>query len=118
MSRRNEATEPSATLELRKPSAALVSAALCGLFAAAASGCPSDDDPSGHVTSSRVEPDVTLESFTADCDEAGGTIEQHAHCGGMNSCTGFSYDITTQTLSEHTCRGLNTCTGYSCVVPG
>lgn len=61
---------------------------------------------------------MTLEKMTADCDARGGTVETYAHCGGLNSCRGMSYDETTQVLTEHTCRGLNTCAGYGCVVPG
>jgi hypothetical protein len=45
----------------------------------------------------------------------GGTIEIHPHCGGANSCGGFSFDETIGVYTEHTCQGLNTCTGYTCV---
>jgi hypothetical protein len=60
---------------------------------------------------------MTLDLFTMLCDQMGGVLEVHSHCGGMNSCVGFSYDSGTQTFTEHTCKALNTCTGYSCVLP-
>jgi hypothetical protein len=99
-----------------EPSRALVAAAIAGLLSLGGAGC--DSGPEGKVTSSTVVTGMTLERFTADCDERDGTVELHAHCGGVNTCQGFSYDDTTQVLSEHTCRALNTCSGYSCVVPG
>ena len=69
------------------------------------------------ILASELRPDMTLEQFTAECDAVQGTVELHAHCGGVNSCRGFSYDDETHLFTEHTCRGLNTCSGYSCVVP-
>ena len=62
-------------------------------------------------------PDMTLEEFIALCEPLGGYIEVHPHCGGMNSCRGFSYDRTIGILTEHSCAGLNTCTGWSCIIP-
>ena len=53
--------------------------------------------------------------FKALCDERHGTVEALAHCGGLASARGFSYDTTTQQLSEHTCKGANTCGGWNCV---
>ena len=47
----------------------------------------------------------------------GGFVEIHPHCGGANSCGGFSFDETIGVFSEHNCAGLNTCTGYTCVLP-
>lgn len=99
-----------------EPSRALVAAAIAGLLSLSGAGCESGSD--GKITASRVVTDMTLERFTADCDERDGTVELHAHCGGLNTCKGFSYDDTTHVLSEHTCRALNTCSGYSCVIPG
>lgn len=110
----------------RRPSRALVSAALYGLLSSAALGalgCGSTeaadggDDGERRITETRIVPDMTLERFTTDCDARGGAVELHAHCGGANTCRGFSYDDVTLELTEHTCRGLNTCSGYSCVVP-
>jgi hypothetical protein len=114
------------------PSSALVTAALAGLLGLTAA-CSSDakDPASSHhpvtpdggkvapptITSSVVDETMTLEKFTADCDERGGTIEIHPTCGGHNTCKGMSYDDATHVLTEHTCAGLNTCSGYSCVVP-
>ena len=69
------------------------------------------------VTYSDAATGITLEAFTAACDAAGGYVEVHPHCGGANSCAGFSYDSDRGTYTEHTCAGLNTCTGYSCVIP-
>ena len=106
-----------------KPSAALLSAALYGLTCAGALGCGSSDDSEepasgkGTITSREQVLDMTLERFTALCEERGGVVETHPHCGGANTCKGMSYDVTIKELTEHTCRGLNTCTGYSCVVP-
>ena len=59
---------------------------------------------------------MTLEQFTDDCDARRGKVELHSHCGGVNSCKGFSYDEDTDVLTEHTCKGANTCAGYSCVI--
>lgn len=73
-------------------------------------------DPSPHVTFSETRAAYPLETFTADCDARGGTVQTHPHCGGLNSCRGMSYDQTTQTFTEHTCRGANTCTGYTCII--
>ncbi len=104
----------------------LLAAALSGLLCLSASACSSDDDKTeaktddkteAKITASRVDASVTAESFEAECDELGGKIETHAHCGGANSCRGMSYDIDTHVFSEHTCKGLNTCRGFSCVVP-
>lgn len=103
---------------LPTPSQALLSAAIAGLLAGA-SACQSDDpgNSEGTITSSRTVPNLSLEQFTMDCDERGGVVESHAHCGGMNTCRGFSYDDGTQVLTEHSCRTLNTCSGFSCVIP-
>lgn len=68
------------------------------------------------VTSSRTILDLSLEDFTALCDEAGGVVETHAHCGGLVTGPGFSYDATIDVFTEHTCAGYNTCTGFSCVL--
>lgn len=79
-------------------------------------GTTEEEDASG-VLSSKVVPDLTLAAFTLECQEAGGVVETHASCGGVNSCRGFSYDSDTEVFTEHTCRGYNTCSGFSCVVP-
>ncbi|MFO0566327.1 MAG: hypothetical protein U0263_11730 [Polyangiaceae bacterium] len=70
----------------------------------------------GVITSSEVDPNMTLEKFTADCNALGGKLEIHPHCGGANSCKGMSYDTATHVLTHHSCKGLNTCAGYSCVL--
>lgn len=69
------------------------------------------------VTKSVVDATMTLEIFTKMCDARGGKLELHSHCGGNNTCKGFSYDTGTKTLTEHSCKGWNTCAGYSCVIP-
>jgi hypothetical protein len=110
-------------------SAPLLAAALSGLLCL---GCGSDDlqdggsddlqdggshlDPDRKVTLSRVDHEMTREQFEEACDMADGKLEVHPHCGGFNSCKGFSYDSDANVYTEHTCQGLNTCTGYSCVV--
>jgi len=70
-----------------------------------------------HITSSENVGPMTVEQFTALCDKRSGTVEVMPHCGGFATAKGFSYDSTTQLLSEHTCKGTNTCAGWNCVVP-
>ena len=102
----------------------LLSAALAGLLTVAAPACSSStsssDEPAGetaaHITSSTEVPGMTAEAFTAACDDRGGTVEVIPHCGGLNTCKGFSYDTSTQLLSEHTCKGAATCGGWNCVI--
>lgn len=118
---------PAAGSSVPGPNRLLVSAALAGLMAGSLAACDSDakDGAEGaggavseaSIVASESRPDLTLDVFTAECDEVGGTVELHATCGGVNSCQGFSYDDATYVFTEHTCRGLNTCSGYSCVVP-
>jgi len=79
--------------------------------------CDTSIDPDdAEITSSTVDPNMTLELFTLECNALGGTVEEHSHCGGQNSCQGMSYYVGTETLTVHSCQGLNSCTGYSCVV--
>ena len=78
-------------------------------------GC--DVVPTRLVTYTDAATGISLETFTAACDSAGGYVEIHPHCGGANSCAGFSIDTDRGQYSEHTCAGLNTCTGFSCVIP-
>jgi hypothetical protein len=59
---------------------------------------------------------MTEEDFTAKCDARAGTVEVMPHCGGFATAKGFSYDYTTQKLSEHTCKGANTCAGWNCAI--
>jgi hypothetical protein len=82
----------------------------------ACSSSDSDNKGTEGVTSSKVVPDLSLEDFTVMCDEASGTVEIHASCGGAVSGKGFSYDSDTDVLTEHTCAGYNTCAGFSCVL--
>ncbi len=100
-------------------SQALLSAAIAGLLAGAGSACAPEAQSGGEgmITASRTIPNLSLEQFSLDCEELGGVVELHAHCGGVNTCRGFSYDDVTQVLTEHTCRALNTCSGFSCVIP-
>ncbi|MFO0627401.1 MAG: hypothetical protein U0325_17455 [Polyangiales bacterium] len=67
------------------------------------------------IVYSDATPSLPYDVFESLCNRVGGTIEIHPHCGGANSCGGFSYDQTTGVYTEHTCQGLNTCTGYTCV---
>lgn len=106
---------------IESPSVALYAAALAGLLGAACSkdeSHPAVSTPdAATVTSTVIERDMTQEKFTALCDERGGAVEVHPHCGGANTCKGFSWDDSNFELTEHTCKGLNTCAGFSCVVP-
>jgi hypothetical protein len=98
----------------------LTSAALAGLLCVSASACTTEKPPApgpGEITSSQVVADMTEEKFTAACDERGGTVEVMPHCGGFATAKGFSYDLGTQELSEHTCKGGNTCAGWNCAIP-
>jgi hypothetical protein len=71
-----------------------------------------------HVTSTEVVPNLSLEQFTQMCDAVGGTVETIPHCGGLNTCKGFAYDLGPQVLTQHTCKATNTCAGWNCIVPG
>jgi hypothetical protein len=118
------ASQPPVSSHLRP---ALLSAALAGLLGTSAcqaapndpqGQAPNDEpEPQGKILSSVVEPHMTFDTFKSECMQQQGKLEMHSHCGGMNSCNGFSYDTTTQVFTEHTCKALNTCSGYSCVVP-
>jgi len=101
----------------------LLSAALAGLLCMATVGCGSSDAQAsapgpGVITSSQAISGMTEAEFTMRCDARKGTVEVMPHCGGFATAKGFSYDITTEELSEHTCKGANTCAGWNCVVPG
>jgi hypothetical protein len=92
----------------------LLRAALVGLLAVgstfACSG-KNDDKPAGeHIEG------LDAAGFQAMCDARGGTVEVMAHCGGLATAAGFSYDTTTETLIEHSCKGQNTCAGWNCVL--
>ncbi len=108
---------------LPRPSRGLLLAAIAGLLGSVpacggdSGGDDAATDEAPHMTSSELMPGVTLESFTAMCDERGGTVEVIPHCGGVNTCKGFAYDQTTEMLSEHTCKATNTCGGFNCIVP-
>ena len=86
---------------------------LAGAGGAGGAGGAAADPP--HITSSTAAGVLTVEDFTALCDERGGTVEVMPHCGGFATAKGFSYDTGTQTLSEHTCMGANTCGGWNCI---
>lgn len=112
-------------LKQASPSAALAAAALAGLLGVVACSDDKSEAPNGgppgetkgEIKSTVIDPSMTLEKFTETCNENEGTVETHAHCGGVNTCKGFSYDDVTHELTAHTCKGLNTCSGYSCVIP-
>ncbi len=99
----------------RRSNPALLRAALLGLACAACSSSSSSDSETG-ITSSQRAPGMTAEAFAERCDARGGTVEVIPSCGGLNTCKGFSYDVTTQLLSEHTCATYATCTGWNCVI--
>lgn len=107
------AASPVATPRLRQ-------AALAGLLCFALPACGTDDPAKptsgpGEVTSSKHVESLTADDFKALCDARRGTVEVMVHCGGLATAPGFSYDVTTQELAEHTCKGANTCTGWNCV---
>jgi hypothetical protein len=93
----------------------LLAAALAGLLCLT-QACGSDDDTDATITSSKKVENLDADGFQALCDERGGTVEVMAHCGGLASGKGFSYDTATDMLSEHTCKGANTCGGWNCVI--
>lgn len=68
------------------------------------------------ITSTTIVTDMTQEKFTAECDARHGVVEIPPHCGGFNTCMGFSYWADTQQLTEHTCKGMSSCVGFSCVI--
>jgi hypothetical protein len=109
----------------------LLGAALAGLLAVAIPACGgSSISGSGGAASVACEggaaqsPEITKttqqslseDAFASLCDAQHGVVEVHPHCGGANSCRGFSYDSGTEALTEHTCRAMNTCAGWSCIV--
>jgi hypothetical protein len=87
-----------------------------GLDSGPAPQCDSGIPDAAVVTSSTIVANMTLDSFTSQCQALNGAVEIQPHCGGSNSCRGMSYDTETQTLLQHTCRATNTCAGYSCVI--
>jgi hypothetical protein len=100
------------------PSPPMVTAALAGLLCLGVAACSSKPETGpGEITSSQSVASLTVAAFTAQCDARGGTVEVIAHCGGLNTCKGFSYDKTTELLSEHSCKGAATCGGWNCLVP-
>jgi hypothetical protein len=122
----SEAPDSSATPDASAPDASALDASVSDDASAmdaatdvrrvsAEAGC--DVVPDRVITSTDAAFGLTLEIFTAMCDRAGGFVEIHPHCGGANTCKGFSYDEGVHVFTEHTCAGLNTCNGYSCVIP-
>ncbi len=102
----------------RGASAELAAAALLGLLAVALVACSAEPDAlgSGRITSSEPVAGMTAEEFAARCEQRAGVVEDIPHCGGLNTCKGFSYDTTTSLLSEHSCKGAATCAGWNCIV--
>jgi hypothetical protein len=105
----------SKALPLPGASNRLVHAALAGLLSWSAQACASSSHAEGHITATSEVGPLTAEDFRTLCDARDGTVEVMAHCGGLASAPGFSYDIDTQTIAEHTCKGANTCAGWNCV---
>lgn len=92
----------------------LLQAALAGLVSLGLLGCGSSSSEP-EITSKQHIENLDEAGFTKLCDERDGTVEVMPHCGGFATGRGFSYDITTQELAEHTCKGANTCAGWNCV---
>jgi hypothetical protein len=97
----------------------LLQAAAAGLLALGLVACSDDEkEPtpaSAHITSTKTVEGLDEAGFKELCDARDGTVEVMPHCGGFATAPGFSYDVTTQLLAEHTCQGANTCTGWNCV---
>lgn len=99
----------------------MLGAALLGLLSASMGACGAGSGSKGsgpeepRITSSKFVGELSAEDFQALCDERDGTVEVMAHCGGLASARGFSYDNETLLLSEHTCKGANTCGGWNCI---
>ncbi len=96
------------------PSGRLVHAALAGLLSWGTQACASSQ-PEGHITATSQVGELSASDFQTLCDARDGRVEVMAHCGGLASAAGFSYDIDTQTMAEHTCKGANTCAGWNCI---
>jgi hypothetical protein len=94
----------------------LWAAALVGLLALGPTvACSTDKGQEETTSGTRVE-GLDAVGFQALCDGRGGTVEVMAHCNGLASARGFSYDTSTEILLEHSCRGENTCAGWNCVL--
>jgi hypothetical protein len=96
----------------------LLRAAVAGLLAGSLAACsagPEAEPARGKITSTESVGMLSEDEFKAMCDEAGGTVEALAHCGGLATGPGFAYDSTDGTLSRHTCAGANTCGGWNCL---
>lgn len=96
----------------------LLRAAVTGLLAGSLAACssPPDETPArGKVTSTESVGPLSEQEFRTMCDEAGGTVEALAHCGGLATGPGFAYDSGAGTLARHTCAGANTCGGWNCL---
>jgi hypothetical protein len=93
----------------------LMQAALAGFVSLGLLGCGSSSGAEPEITSKQHVENLDEAGFKKLCDDRGGTVEVMPHCGGFASARGFSYDITTQELAEHTCKGANTCAGWNCV---
>jgi hypothetical protein len=96
----------------------LLRAAVAGLLTGSLAACSSarEAEPArGRITSTESVGMLSEDEFKAMCDEAGGTVEALAHCGGLATGPGFAYDSTDGTLSRHTCAGANTCGGWNCL---
>src|SRR5436190_2106073 len=52
--------------------------------------CPMDG-AAPVVTCTTIVTGMTKEKFTADCDARHGVVEIPPHCGGFNTCMGFSW---------------------------
>ena len=69
--------------------------------------------------SSEEQKNYKFSELTKKCDDLAGYTEIHGACGGVNSCSGFSFGDwgpDAAALTEHSCAGANGCLGLSCVV--
>src|SRR6478736_2614461 len=92
------------------PSSKLLHAALAGILALSVTGCGGEDPKPGgtttaEITSSKQVDPLDADGFKALCDARNGTVEVMPHCGGFATGPGFSYDVSTSEISEHTCAG-------------
>lgn len=103
----------------RKPSAALLNAALLGLFGTGLAACGTKEKeklvypPAPELIGEAEDRSFSESEFATYCKERGGVMQIHASCAGVNSCKGASFSHGK--LQEHSCKGMNSCAGMSCV---
>ena len=108
-------TDEGAPGQLRSASPLLLQSALSGLLCLSLVACSAEPSSGALITAQQRVDKLDEAGFTKLCDARHGTVEVMPHCGGFATAKGFSYDLTTQMLSEHSCKGGNTCAGWNCV---